>query len=479
MSFQKAALYFLGTAAQSPNFLRNVTCTAFQELATGKCWLFDCGEGSQRQILYCNNKLQTLRSEKEDPFPNDIHLKNINKIFITHLHADHIYGLPPLLCTLNIVNTTPTKGGKQTLINNEPIEIYGPTGIYDFIATNIEITGTNINIPISIIELANGKDPQRSIQPKRLLRNFTYKQIYPNSNGFYDIFDSSLCTVQSGRISHGRSTSMGYVIKEKNTQGNIQIEAVQPILERNKNALLERGINCPEMLLKPLKMGKTIKLPDGSVLSPRDTSLLSPSIKGRTYTILGDTNNAKSLLPLCTGTDILIHESTIGPTVSDIFRSLSNPSFVSYFKRFETQLGRQWYIYKGVSTINELYNNKEKRNKIVDILSNGLFYDKYKEWAIDAGHSTAVMAGEFSNLCDAKQVYLNHISHRYITQTKDISKGVNIQDIVNIQNNMTCDVQDIEDIAKKFYGKNSLQITSDMQVELFTRTVSYRQKIKE
>lgn len=74
-------IYFLGTGAGMPAKLRNVTSIALKLLEERSAiWLFDAGEATQHQILHTSLKP-----------------RRIEKIFITHLHGDHIYGLPGLL----------------------------------------------------------------------------------------------------------------------------------------------------------------------------------------------------------------------------------------------------------------------------------------------------------------------------------------------------------------------------------------------
>ena len=77
-------LTFLGTSAGVPTRTRNMTSIILnlQQPTRAEMWLFDCGEGTQHQFLHT-------------PY----HPGKLNKIFITHLHGDHLFGLPGLLCS--------------------------------------------------------------------------------------------------------------------------------------------------------------------------------------------------------------------------------------------------------------------------------------------------------------------------------------------------------------------------------------------
>lgn len=74
---KRMELLFLGTGAGTPSRQRNVTSIALnlQGVRSG-CWLFDCGEGTQHQMMR-----------------SPVKAGKIEKIFITHLHGDHIFGL--------------------------------------------------------------------------------------------------------------------------------------------------------------------------------------------------------------------------------------------------------------------------------------------------------------------------------------------------------------------------------------------------
>lgn len=76
-------LTFLGTSAGVPTKRRNVTSMVLNLAGIRKAyWMFDCGEATQHRIL-----------------DTPIKTPKIEKIFITHLHGDHIFGLPGLLCS--------------------------------------------------------------------------------------------------------------------------------------------------------------------------------------------------------------------------------------------------------------------------------------------------------------------------------------------------------------------------------------------
>ena len=122
MSTMTLEITFLGTSGSIPTRSRNLPSIAvFYE---GEILLFDCGEGTQRQMTFAKLSLQ-----------------KISKIFITHLHGDHILGLPGLLQTMDL-------NGRTRLL-----EIYGPIGISSFIESIKLTVPHSINFPLSVYEV--------------------------------------------------------------------------------------------------------------------------------------------------------------------------------------------------------------------------------------------------------------------------------------------------------------------------------------
>jgi len=108
-------IIFLGTSAGMPTLKRNVPALAMVFKPGDEFWLFDCGEGTQRQILQSNLKLSRL-----------------SNIFISHLHGDHTFGLPGLLATRGLL------GVKKS------VNIFGPVGLDSYLNNNMDYTRTHI-----------------------------------------------------------------------------------------------------------------------------------------------------------------------------------------------------------------------------------------------------------------------------------------------------------------------------------------------
>lgn len=119
---------FLGTSSGMPTLKRNVSSIALVFINKNKLWLWDCGEGTQQQIQKTSLKLSKLE-----------------KIFISHLHGDHLFGLPGLLASRGL------RGGK----NQQKVQIFGPEGLDIYLKDTLNITKTYIpyKIEVKIIPL--------------------------------------------------------------------------------------------------------------------------------------------------------------------------------------------------------------------------------------------------------------------------------------------------------------------------------------
>lgn len=134
----------LGTGAGNATKLRSNTCTVIKR--NGDCYLIDAGEGLQRQFLLSR-----------------MNFRDVRKILITHLHGDHVFGLPGLLLNLQIAGINATK--------QRAVEIYGPVGLYNYIATALSLTGTELRrLVVEVYELHGGT--QRSMRYAGNRKNF-------------------------------------------------------------------------------------------------------------------------------------------------------------------------------------------------------------------------------------------------------------------------------------------------------------------
>ena len=235
-------LHFLGTGSGAPAKRRNVSSIALNLAAErGEIWLFDCGEATQHTILRT-----AIRPGK------------IGKIFITHLHGDHLFGLPGLLSSRSF------QGG-----GDAPLELYGPAGIRRFIETAFAVSDTHIAYPLHITELADGGTA----------------------------FADDTFRVEYRSLNH-RVQGYGFLISEADRPGSLDTAALSAL-----------GI-APGPQYGVLKKGGSLTLADGRSISGAD--FLSPPQPGRRLALFGDNACTIDQADFCREADVLVHEATFG-----------------------------------------------------------------------------------------------------------------------------------------------------------------------
>lgn len=231
-------LYFLGTGAGMPSRERNVTSIVLQLYEErGSFWMFDCGEGTQQQVLRSPLKLSKLE-----------------KLFITHLHGDHVYGLPGLLTSRSY------QGGEK------PLVIYGPVGLKQMLEVILQTSQARLDYDLEIVEIGEGI-----------------------------IFEDDRFVVETALLEH-RIDSYGYRIVEKDVPGALLDEKLKA-----------DGI-MPGPIYAKIKNGERVTLPDGRNIEPG--AYVGPPIRGRIVVIMGDTRVCHNSRALSMGADVLVHETT-------------------------------------------------------------------------------------------------------------------------------------------------------------------------
>ncbi len=231
-------LYFLGTGAGLPSKQRNVSAVALTMYnERGTMWMFDCGEATQHQMIH-----------------SPLRLAKLEKLFITHLHGDHIFGIPGLLASRS----------SQGAVS--PLTIYGPPGIRSFVDTVLKISQSYLQYPVQIVEIEQGI-----------------------------IFTDDKFTVYAGMLEHG-IPSYGYRVVEHDLPGTF-------FPEKAKAAGVQAG-----PMFAQLKRRERVTLEDGTVLDGND--FVGEDQAGRVVVVAGDTKPCAKMLELADCADVLVHEAT-------------------------------------------------------------------------------------------------------------------------------------------------------------------------
>ena len=238
-------IQFLGTGAGQPSKSRNVSSLALKLLdELNEIWLFDCGEGTQNRILET-----TIRPRK------------ISKIFITHLHGDHIFGLPGFLASRSF----------QSNDEQTDITIYGPVGIKTFVLTSLKVSGS------------------------RLPYRIHFQEFDEKSLGL--IFENDKFSVYADKLDH-TTFCVGFRVMQKDLEGTLDADKLKAA-----------GVPFGPLFGK-IKNGENVVLEDGTEIMASD--YLSPPRPGKVVTILGDSRKCHASVRLGVNADILVHESTYG-----------------------------------------------------------------------------------------------------------------------------------------------------------------------
>ncbi|KAG7388926.1 Zinc phosphodiesterase ELAC protein 1 [Phytophthora pseudosyringae] len=290
LPFTGFELLFLGTGAGSPSVRRNPTGVCLR-LARSN-WMFDCAEGSLRQLI-----------------KSVVRVPLTTKFFVSHLHGDHLYGLPGILCTLDNHNAE-YKDPQTKESAPRPIDVYGPLGLSSYLNAAFCTSSTRLtNLKITVHELVCPAMLSKTSAHEKFMRNapkhpvsgesLTRKWVHAESDGngdVWNVLDDGKFIVKAATLKH-TVTSFGYVVEEYPVPGKL-----------NTDALRERGLP-PGPKYRTLKLGGSVELPNGEILE--SSEVIGPKARGRKVAILGDSADSSRMFDIAQNCDVLVHEATL------------------------------------------------------------------------------------------------------------------------------------------------------------------------
>ena len=376
------SVIFLGTSAGLPSKTRSPSSTLIR--LGGQSIVVDVGEGTQRQLMFTSTNHT---------------LAKIHTILITHLHGDHIFGLPGLLLGLQRANqqmsqqeqqsqqkqqqqplvdeggeengsgnptlrSTPKQQHQQQLQQQEGrrlVKIYGPPGLYNYIASNIILSCTLFHsVQIEVIELVGGRvrrthgnprevrNPFEANYPEFNFGSMTRTQLPCGPDGIWTLEDLPSHVTREDVLSKSSSFNNNHNSKKKKKKKNVsrgtttgenpryQIQAAEvdhlsgvvtfgySIQEeeppRNIDAAKaqELGVSPMGRKYNLLKAGFSVYTDDGSRQVQPSEVLIESRKKARKITVVGDNRGwTAAMKRVAQHSDVLVHEATLMEKDSD------------------------------------------------------------------------------------------------------------------------------------------------------------------
>jgi ribonuclease Z len=224
---------FLGTGASAPSARRS---TASVLVARGGVrMLFDCGEGTQRQMQ------------------RSLGLTQVDEIYLTHFHADHVLGLPGLLKTYDLTD------------REAPLTVYGPPGLGELFGIFKPLLG-RLGYGLELVELRG------------------------DEAAGHDEFE-----VRAFEVDHRHTRANGYALVEDERPGRFDPAAAKAagVAEGPAFAALQRGEEV-----------------EGSAGTVTPERVMGPSRPGRTVVLTGDTGPSPATVSAAADAELLIHDSS-------------------------------------------------------------------------------------------------------------------------------------------------------------------------
>jgi ribonuclease Z len=227
-------IVFLGTAGSMPTAQRAPAALLVRR--GGDKLLFDCAEGTQRQLLR-----------------SSVGLLELEEIFVTHFHADHVLGLPGMFKTFAL-------RGREL-----PLTVFGPRGLVDLLSSLKRVVG-KLTYELKLVELTPG-----------------------------DVLERDGYRLATFGVAHGVS-ALGWSVIESMRPGRFDVESAKKLGVPNGP---ERGA---------LQRGEAVTLADGRTVMPDD--VLGPPRPGRKIVITGDTAPSDEMVEAAWEADVLVTEAT-------------------------------------------------------------------------------------------------------------------------------------------------------------------------